>query len=115
MDPNLRAADHDRQQVIDALHRHTVDGRLSLDEFTERVEAASRSRTYGDLAAITADLPSYSPSRRTNPGVATTQLLIAAGLLVALFAIAVLAALAGWGNMSAMMASMTTAMNNACR
>jgi hypothetical protein len=115
MDPNLRAADHDRQHVIDALHQHTIDGRLSLDEFTDRVAAAYQSRTYGDLAAITADLPSPTPPRHAGAGFAVTTFLITAGLLVILLGAAVLAGAAGWGHMSAMMASMTTAMSNACR
>jgi hypothetical protein len=53
----IRASDDDRQQVVDALQRHTEVGRLTLDEFSERVGAVYSARTLGDLAAVTRDLP----------------------------------------------------------
>jgi hypothetical protein len=57
MSVEIRASDDDRQRVIDALQRHTAAGRLSLDEFTDRVGDAYSARTLGDLEAITRDLP----------------------------------------------------------
>lgn len=57
-DPNLRAADTDRQTVADALGRHLSDGRLTLAEYEERLAKAWEAKTYGDLAALTTDLPS---------------------------------------------------------
>ena len=53
----LRASHADRDQVIDALRIAAGDGRLTSDELDERVEAAFTARTYGELAALTADLP----------------------------------------------------------
>jgi len=53
----LRAAHADREQVIDLLKAAFVQGRLAKDEFEARVGQALASRTYADLAAITADLP----------------------------------------------------------
>jgi hypothetical protein len=53
----LRASDEDRHRVVDALQRHTEAGRLSLDEFTDRVDSAYAARTLGELAAVTRDLP----------------------------------------------------------
>jgi len=55
--PGLRASDTDRQQVIGALERHTAAGRLSLDEFGERVTRVLHATTHGELSAVTADLP----------------------------------------------------------
>ena len=52
-----RASDHDRQRVIDELRRHTADGRLTLDEFEERVEEALRSTTHADLVHVLRELP----------------------------------------------------------
>lgn len=43
--------------MVDALQRHTEAGRLSLDEFTERVDSAYAARTLAELAAVTRDLP----------------------------------------------------------
>jgi Domain of unknown function (DUF1707) len=53
----LRAARADRERVIDLLKAAFVQGRLSRDEFDERVGQALVSRTYGELAAVTADIP----------------------------------------------------------
>jgi hypothetical protein len=46
-----------REQVIDALKTAFVQGRLTKDELDERVGLALASRTYADLAAVTADIP----------------------------------------------------------
>jgi hypothetical protein len=63
----VRVSDAERQAVIDDLRQHTVDGRLTLDEFEQRVEEALQARTGGELWAATRELPSLhrpSPSRR---------------------------------------------------
>ena len=39
------------------LQKHTAEGRLTLDEYAERVDRVLTCRTHGDLAAVTADLP----------------------------------------------------------
>lgn len=57
MDVRMRASDDDRQRVIDLLQRHTTAGRLTLDEFSQRVGDVYSARTMGDLAALTGDLP----------------------------------------------------------
>ena len=55
--PDQRASDEDRQRVVRDLERHTAAGRLTLDEYAERVDRALASRTHGQLAEVTADLP----------------------------------------------------------
>jgi len=57
----MRASDRDRQQVVDRLRGGLEDGRLSIDEFTERTGLAFHAVTYGDLAPLCADLPASSP------------------------------------------------------
>ncbi|MFY1687901.1 DUF1707 SHOCT-like domain-containing protein [Plantactinospora sp. WMMB782] len=57
MDGELRASDVDRQRVVADLQRHTEQGRLSLDEFSERVGAVWSARTLGELATVVRDLP----------------------------------------------------------
>ena len=57
MVPEIRASDDDRQRVVEVLQRHTQVGRLSLDEFSDRVGDVWAARTLGDLAAVTSDLP----------------------------------------------------------
>jgi hypothetical protein len=53
----LRASNADREQVIAALERHTAAGRLTLDEYSDRVERTLQAATFADLAQVTADLP----------------------------------------------------------
>ena len=52
-----RASRADREQVIDLLKAAFAQGRLDRDEFDARIGQALASRTYGELAAITADIP----------------------------------------------------------
>src|SRR5215471_12781998 len=54
---DLRASHADREQVIGTLKAAFVEGRLAKDEFDLRVGPALASRTYAELAAVTADLP----------------------------------------------------------
>jgi len=56
-DPDLRVSHADRDQVVAALQRHTAAGRLTLDEFSERVDRALAAITRADLAKVTQDLP----------------------------------------------------------
>lgn len=54
---DLRCSDKDRERVADALREAAGDGRLTLSELEERLEATFKARTYGDLQPITRDLP----------------------------------------------------------
>ena len=54
---DLRASHADRDQVIGVLKAAFVQGMLAKDEFDLRVGQAFTSRTYGDLAVLTADIP----------------------------------------------------------
>ncbi|HYB16370.1 MAG TPA: DUF1707 domain-containing protein [Streptosporangiaceae bacterium] len=54
---HLRASHADREQVIDTLKAAFVQGHLAKDEFDARIGRTFASRTYPELAAITADLP----------------------------------------------------------
>jgi Domain of unknown function (DUF1707) len=62
-DPNLRAADSDRQAVAAALGRHFSDGRLTVEEYDERLAKAYAARTYGELEGLFADLPRATSAR----------------------------------------------------
>ncbi|MET8232668.1 DUF1707 domain-containing protein [Micromonospora sp. NPDC005298] len=66
MDVELRASDDDRNRVVAELHRHTTAGRLTLDEFSDRVGAVWTARTLGDLAALTRDLPALPDDAATG-------------------------------------------------
>jgi sugar phosphate isomerase/epimerase len=56
--PGLRASHEDRDRVVDALRIAGGDGRLSAEELDARLESALTARTLGELAGLTADLPS---------------------------------------------------------
>jgi hypothetical protein len=56
--PGLRASDRDRDQVVEILQVAAGDGRITAVELDERLDAALSARTMGDLAGLTADLPS---------------------------------------------------------
>jgi hypothetical protein len=58
----MRAGHDDREQVIAELKAAFVQGRLDQDELEERAGRAVVSRTYGELAALTADIPDPAPS-----------------------------------------------------
>ena len=67
----LRASHADREHVIDVLKAAFVQGMLTKAELDARVGQAFASRTHGDLAAITADLPAgltrEQPPRKPAP------------------------------------------------
>jgi class 3 adenylate cyclase len=56
----VRVADTDRDRTVTLLREHVVDGRLTLDEFSERVGRALVARTRGELEATMADLPALA-------------------------------------------------------
>ena len=62
----LRASHADREQVIGTLKAAFVQGRLTEDELDGRVDQVYASRTYAELAEVTADLPA-EPTRARSP------------------------------------------------
>ncbi len=54
---NARASDADRERAIDVLKAAFAEGRLTREEHGERVLSVYRSRTYAELAELSADLP----------------------------------------------------------
>jgi hypothetical protein len=53
----VRVGDAEREQAVVLLREHLLAGRLTLEEFTARVEAALGARVGADLARVQADLP----------------------------------------------------------
>jgi hypothetical protein len=58
---DVRASDAEREAAVARLRRAAADGRLDADELDERVAAAYRARTHGDLGALVRDLPEERP------------------------------------------------------
>ena len=65
--PHLRAADTDRAAVAAVLGEHMAAGRLTLDEYDERLTRAYAARTFGELDELTADLPALDTARPPEP------------------------------------------------
>ena len=61
-----RLSDSEREQAVSALRDDLVAGRLSLEEFSDRVDAAYQATFRGELAGLREDLPEHqlTPSRR---------------------------------------------------
>jgi hypothetical protein len=57
---DMRASDAERDAAVGRLNQAVGDGRLSMDEFSERVELAYAARTRGDLDPLLRDLPADS-------------------------------------------------------
>jgi hypothetical protein len=73
-DPELRASDAERRRAAESMRTHYLDGRLTQDDFDERVERALAARTKGELAELTRDLPQEAspppgPQRRRKVSV----------------------------------------------
>jgi hypothetical protein len=61
----MRASDDERERGIAVLRDAVVASRLTLEEFSERVDQAHGARTTNELALLTRDLPQAQP---TLPG-----------------------------------------------
>jgi len=57
-DRSLRASDDDRERVADVLRQAAGEGRLTLAELQDRLEALYAAKTYGELEPVVSDLPS---------------------------------------------------------
>ncbi|QLE72208.1 DUF1707 domain-containing protein [Streptomyces rectiverticillatus] len=69
--PDMRASDAERERVAEALREAVAEGRLTMEEFEERLEAAYRARTHGDLEPLVRDLPVPAAVSLTKPAGAT--------------------------------------------
>lgn len=60
----MRASDLDREARISILREAAAEGRITMEEFSERVAAVTEARTVGELARLTDDLPEQPSHRR---------------------------------------------------
>jgi hypothetical protein len=67
---HLRASDADRERIANVLREAAGDGRLTMAELDERLDAVYAAKTYAELEPITHDLPAtgteYTPA--VSPG-----------------------------------------------
>jgi hypothetical protein len=67
----MRAADADRDRVVEFLNTAYTEGRLSKDEYDARLDSALSARTYADLDQVVTDLP-VAPATVVTPAAKTT-------------------------------------------
>jgi Domain of unknown function (DUF1707) len=92
----LKASDSDRDRVLDMLKAAFAQGRLTKDEFDERVGQTLVSRTWGDLIALTDDIPAWpiprpvrKPARQPSSEPAPALIKAVACAIIAMSAVAV--------------------------
>jgi hypothetical protein len=67
VNPEWLAGSADRERAVGVLRAGFAEGRLTQDELTDRVGRAYAARTYRELWALTADLPSGPLPVPTGP------------------------------------------------
>jgi hypothetical protein len=68
-DPRIRASDKDRERTAELLREHHAQGRLTPEEFSDRVDRTFEAKTIGDLDALLADLPAIDLYRLPAHGI----------------------------------------------
>jgi hypothetical protein len=63
-DCDLRIGDAERDAITLQLREHFAAGRLTIDELTERIDAALTAKTQRQIDALMADLPKMPTPRR---------------------------------------------------
>ena len=58
----MRAADADRDRVLEIVRQGHAEGRLSIPEFYDRLEAVYQAKTYAELDEVVRDLPAVGDS-----------------------------------------------------
>lgn len=81
--PVSRIADADRERVVALLRSHCTEGRITLDEFSDRVGDVYSARTSADLDEVLSDLP--SPQSFDPPGGVVSKVRRPVKWLVAVF------------------------------
>jgi hypothetical protein len=87
LQPRMRAGDRDRQRVVEELGKHFGEGRLTVEEFDERVVRAHASVYLDELPALTADLPGepqpqWQHRRRSRPQFRVPVLVLLIAMLI---------------------------------
>jgi hypothetical protein len=65
-----RASDAEREAVVTRLRDAAGEGRLTVEELAERIDAAYAAKTHAELEPLTADLPAAAAHPAAGPPVA---------------------------------------------
>ena len=82
-DAQMRASDADRDRASALLREHHAAGRLTLDEFQDRLDAVYAAKTLGELDEVMADLPKIDLYRLPEANMREAQASRPDGSLVA--------------------------------
>ncbi len=90
----LKASDSERDQVAEQLRQAAAEGRLLAEELEDRLMAAFKARTHGELDQLVSDLPASPVVRRERSAVAhwvprVFALALAGAVVLAVLAVAV--------------------------
>src|SRR4051795_828923 len=58
---DVRASDAERDATVDRLREAAAEGRLTLEELTDRIESAANAVMRSELVPLTSDLPATAP------------------------------------------------------
>ncbi|WP_330175638.1 DUF1707 domain-containing protein [Streptomyces sp. NBC_01498] len=68
--PEMRASDSERERVAELLREAVAEGRIDMEEFDTRLDAAFKARTHGELQPLVRDLPAPgSTGDLARPGI----------------------------------------------
>src|SRR5215469_9849434 len=70
---SMRASDADRERVANVLREAAGDGRLTMEELDERLDAVYAAKTYAELEPITHDLPTAATAAAPAPAPASAS------------------------------------------
>ncbi|MFC9249157.1 DUF1707 domain-containing protein [Streptomyces sp. NPDC057136] len=73
----MRASDAERDRVAERLREAVAEGRLEMDEFEQRLDAAYKARTHGELAPLVRDIP--APGSTVEPAGAASPATVGQG------------------------------------
>ncbi|MFD7444600.1 DUF1707 domain-containing protein [Streptomyces sp. NPDC059909] len=75
--PEMRASDAERERIAERLREAVAEGRLDMEEFEERLDAAFKARTHGELEPLVRDLPvPDGPGGIGGPGGSSARLAV---------------------------------------
>lgn len=72
-DPRLRASDSDRERTVELLREHHAVGRITAEEYDERLNKVFAAKTLGELNELLADLPAIDLYQLPSAGIRPVQ------------------------------------------
>src|SRR4051812_1666296 len=63
----MRASDAERERIAEVLRDAVAEGRLDMEEFEERLDAAYTARTHAQLEPLVRDLPAPGAAAAPEP------------------------------------------------